>query len=55
MYRHKRLCIISTKSESEQPHNELQSQLNGHSTNEANYADSSQMDTTTNEHSDDQN
>ncbi|GKA44631.1 hypothetical protein Tco_0737355, partial [Tanacetum coccineum] len=55
MARRKRVCMISTKSENEQQHNEAQSQSNGHSTNETNDANSSQMDTTTNEHSDNQN
>ncbi|GKD83831.1 transposase, Ptta/En/Spm, partial [Tanacetum coccineum] len=55
MARGKRLCMISTKAENEQQHNEAQSQSNGHSANETNDANSSQMDTTTNEHSDNQN
>ncbi|GKB03072.1 transposase, Ptta/En/Spm [Tanacetum coccineum] len=47
--------MISTEAENEQQHNEAQSQSNGHSANETNDANSSQMDTTTNEHSDNQN
>ncbi|GJU97116.1 transposase, Ptta/En/Spm [Tanacetum coccineum] len=48
-------CMISTKAENEQQHNKEQSQSNGHSTNETNDANSSQMDTKTNEHFDNQN
>ncbi|GJT30010.1 transposase, Ptta/En/Spm [Tanacetum coccineum] len=55
MARRKRLCMISTEAENEQQHNKAQSQSNGHSANETNDANSSQMDTTTNEHSDNQN
>ncbi|GJT84894.1 transposase, Ptta/En/Spm [Tanacetum coccineum] len=55
MARRKRLCMISTEAENEQQHNEAQSQSNGHSANETNDANSSQMDTTTIEHSDNQN
>ncbi|GJY70688.1 transposase, Ptta/En/Spm [Tanacetum coccineum] len=47
--------MISTKAENEQQHNKEQSQSNGHSTNETNDANSSQMDTKTNEHFDNQN
>nr|GEV99750.1 hypothetical protein [Tanacetum cinerariifolium] len=55
MARRKRLCMISTKAENKQQHNEEQNQLNRHSTNETNNANSSRMDMTTNERFDNQN
>ena len=55
MARRKRLCMIATDAANEQQHDEAQAQSNGYSTNETNDADSSQMDTTTNEHSDNDN
>ncbi|PWA38496.1 transposase, Ptta/En/Spm [Artemisia annua] len=55
MARRKRLCMISTEAANEQQQDEAQAQSNGHSTNETNDPNSSQMDTATNEHSDNQN
>ncbi|PWA59073.1 hypothetical protein CTI12_AA303380 [Artemisia annua] len=55
MARRKRLCMVSTDAANEQQHDEAQAHSNGYSTNETNDANSSQMDTPTNEHSDNEN